>query len=91
MKFGLKFKDFSCPPEGGVITGHTDDGKTVKGTIRSDRSLDFTLKSVNGRVAFYFFEASISKDKKSITGLYGFSLNEPEGQFKLFKEDNNPI
>ncbi len=25
----LAFKDFTCPPEGGIITGHTGDGKTV--------------------------------------------------------------
>ena len=33
----LTFKDFTCPPEGGDITGHTTDGRTVKGKIDNNR------------------------------------------------------
>ena len=44
----LAFKDFTCPPEGGVITGHTTEGKTVKGKIEKNRRLVFTLESADG-------------------------------------------
>ena len=44
----LAFKDFTCPPEGGVITGHTTDGKTVKGKIEKNRRLVFTLEGADG-------------------------------------------
>ena len=44
-KIKIKFKNFTCPPEGGVITGYTTDGKTAKGKIESNRRLVFTLEA----------------------------------------------
>ena len=46
-KIEFKFKDFSCPIEGGVITGHTHDGRIVEGKIESNRRLVFSLKAAN--------------------------------------------
>ena len=43
----LTFKNFICPIEGGVITGNTNDDKTVEGKIDSNRKLVFTLKDAN--------------------------------------------
>jgi hypothetical protein len=42
-KIEVTFKDFTCPLDGGVISGHTIDGKTAKGMIKIDGSLDFKL------------------------------------------------
>ncbi len=32
----LAFKDLTCPPEGGDITGLTTDGRTAEGKIESN-------------------------------------------------------
>ena len=82
----LTFKDFKCPTEGGTITGRTIDGKTLKGTIKSDRKLNFTLKAINGDQTLYF-EGQLTKDKKSIIGSYGTEENETPDAFKLFIEE----
>jgi hypothetical protein len=49
----LKFKDFTCPIQGGVITGNTNDGKTVEGKIESNRKLVFTLKDAIGGILYF--------------------------------------
>ncbi len=49
----IEFKDFTCPPEGGDITGHTTDGRIANGKIQSNRKLIFTLKGANCET-FYF-------------------------------------
>ena len=36
-KIKLEFMNLICPSNGGAITGLTVDGKTAKGTIKSDR------------------------------------------------------
>ena len=46
-KIELTFKEFTCPPEGGVITGHTHDGRIAEGKIESNRKLVFTLKAAD--------------------------------------------
>jgi hypothetical protein len=67
----LEFKNLICPPEGGEITGHTVDGNTVKGTIKSDRKLNFTIEAANVEAKLYF-KGFLNKDKISIRGNYGF-------------------
>ena len=52
-KIEFKFKDFSCPPEGGVITGHTHDGRIAEGKIESNRKLVFTLKAADGATLYF--------------------------------------
>jgi hypothetical protein len=52
-KIEFKFKDFSCPIEGGVITGHTHDGRIVEGKIESNRKLVFTLKAADGEILYF--------------------------------------
>ncbi len=52
-KIELIFKDFSCPPEGGVITGHTTDGRTAEGKIKDNRKLVFTLKGANFETLYF--------------------------------------
>ncbi len=59
QKIELTFKDFTCPIEGGVITGHTTDGKKAKGKIESSRKLVFALEAANG-VTLYF-EGKVNK------------------------------
>ena len=85
-KIELVFKSFSCPTEGGTITGQTIDGKKVKGTIKSDRKLNFTLVAKNGDQTLYF-EGQLTKDKKSIVGSYGTEENETPDAFKLFLKE----
>ena len=85
-KIQLVFKSFSCPTEGGTITGHTIDGKKVKGTIKSDRKLNFTLKAIEGDQTLYF-EGQLTRDEKSIVGSYGTEENETPDAFKLFIEE----
>jgi hypothetical protein len=63
----------------------------VKGTIKSDRNLEFTLKNINGQVSIYFFFAKMDKNKNQIVGNYGFKKDEAEGTFKLCKDCDNPI
>lgn len=53
QKIELEFKDFNCPPEDGVITGHTTDGKTMNGKIEGSRKLFFNLVDSNG-IKLYF-------------------------------------
>ena len=60
MKYVLKFKNFSCPPEGGVITGKTVDDRIANGTVISNQKFNFTLKNVNDYVDFYFFDAQFN-------------------------------
>ena len=60
MKYVLKFKNFSCPPEGGVITGKTVDDHIANGTVISNQKFNFTLKNVNDYVDFYFFVAQFN-------------------------------
>jgi hypothetical protein len=43
----IEFIDFTSPPEGGDITGHTTDGRTAKGKIQIKRKLVFTLEGAN--------------------------------------------
>jgi hypothetical protein len=50
----LTFKEFTCPPDSGDITGLTTDGRTVEGKIESNRKLFFTLKAAN--VGTLYFE-----------------------------------
>ena len=52
MSSELPFKDFTCPPEGGEIIGHTTDGRTVKGKI-SNREVKFTLEAANGDTLYF--------------------------------------
>ncbi len=52
-KIELKFKDFTCPIEGGVITGHTTDGRTAEGMIECNRKLVFTLKGANFETLYF--------------------------------------
>ncbi len=73
-KIELTFKDFTCPLEGGVITGLTTDGKKVKGKIESNRRLAFTLEAANGDLLY--FEGYLTKNSKLITGNYGFEEGE---------------
>ncbi len=49
----LAFQDFTCPPDSGLITGHTTDGKTAKGKIESDRRLTFTLEAANCETLYF--------------------------------------
>ena len=63
MKYVLKFKNFSCPPEGGIITGKTVDDHIACGTVKSNQKFDFTLKNRNGYVDFYFVDAQFNNDK----------------------------
>ena len=49
----IEFKDFTCHPEGGDITGLTTDGRTAKGLIQTSRKLVFTLEGAN-RDKLYF-------------------------------------
>ncbi len=46
-KIELTFKDFTCPPEGGDIFGHTTDGRTAKGKIGKNRRIVFLLEAAN--------------------------------------------
>ena len=62
----LIFYDFTCPPEGGDIVGHTTDGRTAKGKIENNGKLKFTLEAANGDKLY--FEGLMSKDKTSIMG-----------------------
>ena len=59
-KIELTFKDFTCPLEGGVITGLTTDGKKVRGKIESNRRLAFTLEAANGDLLY--FKGLVRKD-----------------------------
>ena len=52
-KIELTFKDFTCPPEGGDIVGHTTDGRTAKGKIENNRRLVFTLVAANGKTLYF--------------------------------------
>ena len=52
-KIELTFKDFTCPLEGGVITGLTTDGKKAKGKIESNRKVEFTLEAANGDTLYF--------------------------------------
>ncbi len=75
QKIELAIKDFICPLEGGVITGHTTDGKKVKGQIESSHKLVFELEAANGDTLY--FEGKVSKtDQKLINGNYGFEEGE---------------
>ena len=76
-KVELQFKAFKCPSEGGAITGLTVDGKTVNGTIQSNRKLKFTLEAANGE-PILFFEGNFNKEKKTIIGHYGLEEGECE-------------
>ena len=85
-KIELVFKSFFCPTQGGTITGYTIDGEKVKGTIKSDRKLNFTLVPINGDQTLYF-EGQLTKDEKSIVGSYGTEENETPDAFKLFLKE----
>ena len=52
-KIELTFEDFTCPPEGGDIFGHTTDGRTAKGKIENNRRLVFTLVAANGNTLYF--------------------------------------
>ena len=52
-KIELTFKDFTCPSEGGVITGHTTDGRAVNGKSQSNREVEFTLEAANGEKLYF--------------------------------------
>ena len=52
-KIEITFKDFTCPPEGGDIFGHTTDGRTAKGKIENNRRLVFTLVAANGNTLYF--------------------------------------
>lgn len=81
MRYVIKFKGFSCPPEGGVITGQTVEGLIAKGIIKSNHRLDFTLTNFNDQILFYFFDATMNEDKKSIIGSFGLKKDMREGKF----------
>ena len=49
----LIFYDFTCPPEGGDIVGHTTDGRTAKGKIENNGKLKFTLEAANGDKLYF--------------------------------------
>ncbi len=49
----LAFKDFKCPPEGGVISGLTTDGRIAKGRIEGDRKFAFTLEAANSETLYF--------------------------------------
>ena len=87
-KIELTFKDFTCPSEGGVITGLTNDGKKVKGKIESNRRLAFTLEAANGDLLY--FEGYLTKNSKLISGNYGFMEDEFENSFKIQREEVKP-
>ena len=86
VKIALTFKDFSCPPGGGTITGQTIDGKTVKGTIQTNRELKFTFETFNGQPILYF-RGTLNKNKNTINGISGVIEDEAEANFKLFMEE----
>jgi hypothetical protein len=77
----LPFKDFTCPPEGGEITGHTTDGRTVKGKIQSNREVKFTLEAANGDKLY--FEGDMKKDLTAIIGHYSVEEGEFDDEFTL--------
>ena len=52
-KIELTFKDFTCPPQGVDIFGHTTDGRTAKGKIENNRRLVFTLVAANGNTLYF--------------------------------------
>ena len=81
----LIFKDFKCPIEGGDIIGHTNDDKTVEGTIDSKRKLVFKLKDANGGTLY--FEGSMTKDLNFINGTLGAEEDDLEFSFKLVKKE----
>ena len=88
-KIPLAFKDFTCPPEGGDITGHTTDGRTAKGKIQSNRRLAFTLEGAN--CDKLYFEGQIKKgESKCISGNYGFAEGDMVDHFLLQQEEVMP-
>ena len=79
-KIQLTFKEFTCPPEGGDITGLTTDGRIAEGRIQGNRMLAFTLKAAN--VATLYFEGQVKKGNfKLITGNYGHEESQLEDSF----------
>ena len=67
-KIELVFKSFSCPTEGGIITGLTNDGRKANG--RNDQKLAFSLEAANRERKLYFW-GSFTKDKSTIVGDWG--------------------
>ena len=52
-KIELIFKDFTCPIEGGEITGLTTDGRTAKGRIEGKRKVFFMLEGANFNTLYF--------------------------------------
>ena len=79
-KIQFIFKEFTCPPEGGDITGLTTDGRTAEGKIKSNRKLVFTLKAANFDTLY--FVGQVKKGNfKLITGNYGHEESQLEDSF----------
>ena len=79
-KIQLTFKEFTCPPEGGDITGLTTDGRIAEGRIQGNRMLAFTLKATN--VDTLYFVGQVKKGNfKLITGNYGHDEGQLEDSF----------
>ena len=79
-KIQLTFKEFTCHPEGGDITGLTTDGRIAEGRIQSNRMLAFTLKAANFDTLY--FVGQVKKGNfKSITGTYGHEEGEIDDSF----------
>jgi hypothetical protein len=53
MKTAIKFKSFAYSLEIGIVTGETVEGKTAKGTIKSDLKIEFSLKNISRQVVFF--------------------------------------
>ena len=88
QKIVLDFKDFTCPAEGGVITGHTTDGKTANGSIDGYRKLFFNLVDING-IKLYF-KGEMNKQKNKILGSYGPEEGDLDGNFEMKLEEVKP-
>lgn len=76
VEIELTFEDFTFNLEGGLITGHTTDGKTASGKVNDNHELIFKLEADN--CITLYFEGRIPKtNPKKIFGNYGFE----EGEF----------
>ena len=54
MKIPLKLKSFGYSLEKGLVKGETDDGLYLKGTIKSDLTIEFTIKNRKRRLIIFF-------------------------------------